>query len=112
MVYLNIFLLAICIVIVTDISDFPTTIKKLVWRFLKPGVPYRDTYLHLVQCSFCQTFWAGVICAILMHNFSLLTVTYSLLMAYATPVINYVLHWVLDALNKLITVLYALIGEK
>lgn len=110
-VYLAIFLLAVCAVIITDISDFPTSVKKAVGRILRPGQPYREFRFHPLDCSFCQTFWAGVICAILMHNFSLLTVTYSLLMAYLTSIINYALHWVRDALNKLITVLYALIGE-
>lgn len=27
---INLFLIALCIVIVTDLTDFPTTIKKLV----------------------------------------------------------------------------------
>ncbi len=30
MLAINLFLIALCIVIVTDLTDFPTTIKKLI----------------------------------------------------------------------------------
>ena len=99
-------------VIIIDIAQFPDSIKRLLWKWVwGKGKPYKDYNFKPWDCAFCMTWWSGLLCTIIMHNFSLLTVTYSLLMAYATPVINYVLHWVLDALNKLITVLYALIGE-
>lgn len=110
MIYINILLIATILVIVTDISDFPNTIKHLIWKWLKPKSPYREYRLHLIDCSFCQTWWASLICILVMGELHLYTLAFALFVAFLTPVINIALHFIYDFFVGVFNVLYRLLG--
>ena len=53
MVVINLLYIAIIITIITDMSDFPNTIKKVLRLIVSKGENSNTNYrLHLVDCSF------------------------------------------------------------
>lgn len=89
MLYLNIFIIACILVIITDLTDFFDNIKKLVWKFVYGNKkPYRTFSMKPLGCSLCETFWIGLIYIIVMGQFSILNIGFVVLMAYLTPVIR------------------------
>lgn len=99
--------IAIIIVIITDISDWVETVKKTISYILTKGKIVKTQFrLHLVDCSFCQIFWCGLIYLLVTSNFTLMYVAIvCLLSAFAGLIKNGIL-LVEDIVTKIIQLIY------
>ena len=108
MMYLNILLIAVIFVCITDLTDFPITLKSLISKILTKGKIETPNYrLHLLDCSLCQTFWASLIYIIVIGQFNFLPIAYILLVAVNTQLIKQVLLCV----NKVLTDIFKIISD-
>lgn len=103
---LDIFLIALILVIITDISGFPQDgltplLRKITGS--KTGTPSK-----IFTCSFCQTNWAGLFYLIVTGQLSLLSYAIVLLLATMTPVIYAGVMFIKDLFFKLFEWLYTL----
>lgn len=100
------FLIAVCCVLVIDISGFMDTVKRAIWKWVwKEKRPYQDFDLKPFTCSFCSTWW---ICFfyLLFTGLTLPLMALALFYAFLTPVIKDVLYFIRDFFTKLIGCLY------
>lgn len=75
-------------VLVVDIAQFPTEIKRALFRWIKgKDTPYRDYSLKPWDCATCLTWWTGLIW-ILITGFRFDYVVLCLGIACFTPTIK------------------------
>ena len=103
---LDLFLIALILVIITDVSGFPQDgltplIRKITGS--KTG-----TISKIFTCSFCQMNWAGLAYLIITGQFSLLSYAIVLLLATMTPVIYAGVMFIKDLFFKVFEFLYGL----
>lgn len=96
-------LIALICVMVIDISGFIPSMEGLLakWigtRSVKIPKPF--------SCSLCSTFWASMIYALCVGQFSLPVVAYSLFVAIMTPVISDLIWNVRDFVGLMIIALF------
>ena len=66
---MELLLIAICVVILVDLSGFIETIKHWIWDFTyKKKREYRDFDFRPFSCSFCMTHWASNVYVINYNN--------------------------------------------
>lgn len=107
MIYLNLLLIAICIVCVVDLTDFPTTIKRAISFIMTRGKLVKDDYrIHFVDCSLCITFWVGLLYLILTSHLTILTLAVLLLIAVNTMTICSIIKLIMDIINICIKKIY------
>ena len=95
---INLLYIAIIITVITDMSDFPITIKKLLRLIASKGENSNTNYrLHLVDCSFCQIFWCCMIYLLIVGELSLFTIAISLLMALLPDLISGTINLIKDS---------------
>ena len=71
-IILDLLCISIILVFITDITDFPSNVKKWISWVLTKGKIVKDGYrLHLIDCSTCQLWWAGIIYLLCTGNFTL-----------------------------------------
>lgn len=100
---LNLFLIAVIVVIVIDISGITLSIKSSIKRLLTRGRMSDPNYsLKPLDCSFCMTFWTGLVWLLVTHSFSLWMLTYLLLLCVMTPVIRDVIILIRELFIKII----------
>lgn len=100
---LDLFLIAVIVVIVIDISGITLSIKSSIKRLLTRGRMSDPNYsLKPLDCSFCMTFWTGLVWLLVIHNFSLWMLTYLLLLCVMTPVIMDVIILIRELFIKII----------
>ena len=100
---LNLFLIAVIVVIVIDISGITLSIKSSIKRLLTKGRMSDPNYsLKPLDCSFCMTFWTGLVWLLVTHSFSLWMLTYLLLLCVMTPVIRDVIILIRELFIKII----------
>lgn len=110
MVIINLLYIAIIITIITDMSDFPNTIKKVLRLIVSKGENSNTNYrLHLVDCSFCQIFWCCMIYLLIVGELSLFTVAISLLIALLPELISGTINLVKDSVIFIIQKLNSLL---
>lgn len=103
---LDLFLIAVICVIIIDLSGVTLSIKSGIKRILTKGMMSDPNYsLKPIDCSFCITFWSGLVYMLVGHSFSLWMLTYLLLLCVMTPVIRDVIILIRDLMIKLINVL-------
>lgn len=108
MMYLNILFIAVIFVCITDLTDFPITLKSLISKLLTKGKIETPNYkLHLLDCSLCQTFWASLIYIIVIGQFSILSLAYILFIAVNTNIVKKVLLTV----NKILFDIFKIISD-
>lgn len=96
-------LIALFWVLVVDIAQFPTEIKRALFRWIKgKDTPYRDYSLKPVDCATCLTWWTGLIW-IIVAGFRFDYVVLCLGIACFTPTIKDIilltrdfLGWIID----------------
>jgi hypothetical protein len=71
-------------------------LKRVIWRWLKGDVPFRDFPLKPLDCELCLTWWSGLAYIIISGILSLMTLLYVALAAWCTPIIVEVLQLVVD----------------
>ena len=105
---LDIFLIALILVVITDISGFPEDGLAPLFRKItgsKNGVPSK-----IFTCSFCQTNWVGLFYLIVTGQLSLASYAIVLLFATMTPVIYMGVLFLKDLFTKIIEWLYYTLG--
>lgn len=100
---LDLFLIAVIVVIIIDISGITLSIKSSIKRLLTRGRMSDPNYsLKPLDCSFCMTFWTGLVWLLVTHSFSLWMLTYLLLLCVMTPVIMDVIILIRELFIKII----------
>ena len=100
---LNLFLIAVIVVIVIDLSGITLSIKSSIKRLLTRGRMSDPNYsLKPIDCSFCMTFWTGLVWLLVTHSFSLWMLTYLLLLCVMTPVIGQVIILIRELFIKIL----------
>ena len=100
---LDLFLIAVIVVIVIDISGITLSIKSGIKRLLTRGMMSDPNYsLKPIDCSFCMTFWTGLVWLLVTHSFSLWMMTYLLLLCVMTPVIRDVIILIRELFIKIL----------
>lgn len=100
---LDLFLIAVIVVIIIDLSGITLSIKSGIKRLLTRGRMSDPNYsLKPIDCSFCMTFWTGLVWLLVTHSFSLWMLTYLLLLCVMTPVIRDVIILIRELFIKII----------
>lgn len=99
----DILLIAVIIVVIIDISGFIDSLKSGLKKVLTKG-RMSDPYYSLkpFDCSFCMTFWTGLIWLLVTHNVTLWMLAYLLLICVMTPVIKDVIILIRETMLKII----------
>lgn len=96
------FIAVICVVII-DISGFTDSWKSLLKRILTKGRFSEPNYsLKPFDCSFCITWWTGVVYMLITHSMSLWMTAYLLGICVMTPVIRDIIILIRETLLKII----------
>ena len=105
--FFNMFLISLIVVIIVDISDFPSTLKKIISSILTKGKFKTDKYqFHLIDCSFCIQWWVNLIYIICIGQFSLLAVAFILMLSVFTPILKDIIILLKDICIKIINKFY------
>lgn len=111
--WLNILLIAIILVIVTDLSGIVEYIKSHLYFKLRGTYDYPPSWdspiIHLMSCSLCQTWWVGLVYLIVIGQVTIPAIAYLLAIAYLTTTIKDILVLVKEILTKAIDKLFNLI---
>lgn len=115
---LYLFLIALMIVYVTDITGFPQSMLQVVWQYAYPKVPMPEDLswekvrplLKILECSRCQTWWVTLIVSLCCGWLTLPIAAYCLMLSYLTPLFKDLMVLVLDYLCKLVDTLATYIG--
>lgn len=100
---IDIIWIAIIWVVILDISGFMDHLKSWIKRLVTGGRMSDPNYsLKPIDCSFCMTFWSGLVYLWITHTFSLWMVCYLLLVCVMTPVIQLILITFRDIFIKII----------
>ena len=95
--------LTLILVIITDMTDWPFTVKKVIsWLLTKGKLVKTNFRFHLVDCSLCQVTWCGIIYLLIKGALTLETLYYVLLLAIFTVPIKNLLQLIIDAVNTFI----------
>lgn len=98
-------LLIICLVnvLIIDISGFIPALKRLISNILTKKKINTDNFrLKPFDCSFCMTFWTGLIYTIVIGQFTLVNLLIILLLAFMTEPFLRILLLIKDLILKLI----------
>lgn len=96
------FIAVICVVII-DISGFTDSWKSGLKRILTKGRFSEPNYsLKPFDCSFCITWWTGVVYMLITHSMSLWMTAYLLGICVMTPVIRDIIILIRETLLKII----------
>lgn len=80
MMIINLILIGLSIVIITDFTDFSDTAKRFFcWVLTRGKVSTSDYVFHLLDCSLCQTFWIGVLYVMIMLIMGYISAKYLIL---------------------------------
>lgn len=100
---LELLLIAVICVIIIDISGVIESIKSGIKRLLTNGRMSDPNYsLKPLDCSFCITFWTGLVYLLCIHSVSLWMLTYLLLICVMTPVIRGLIVLIRDLFIKIL----------
>lgn len=111
--WLNILLIAIICVMITDLSGVVDYIKRHLYHYLTGNYNYPDTWdtpiIHLMSCSFCQTWWIGLLYLILIGGLSFGSIAYLLIISYLTTTFRDMIVFFKTVLDKAIDKLFKII---
>ena len=103
-VLLDVLLIALITVNITDISGIVQHIEDSLSRWLK----LRSVHIKILECSYCQTHWLGLLYLLISGNLTLFNYAMLLIVCLMTPVMYSMLILIREGLNKVV----ALISEK
>lgn len=111
--WLNIFLLAIILVIITDLSGIVEYVKSHLYFRLRGTYDYPPSWdspiIHLMSCSLCQTWWVGLVYLIVIGQVTIPAIAYLLAIAYLTTTIKDIIVFIKETLTKAIDKLFKMI---
>lgn len=94
MIYLNILLICIFWVCVSDIARFGESIEQIISRRKGKKV----TLNKIFKCSLCQTWWTSLLYLIITSNLSILNITFTIFIAINSTIIKDVISLLQDAI--------------
>ena len=105
--FLYMLLLQVIVVIIVDLSDFPSTLKKLISSILTKGKFKTDNYqFHLIDCSFCIQWWVNLIYIICIGQFSIPYIAFALFLSVMCTISKDIILLIRDIFVKLINKFY------
>lgn len=111
--WLNIFLIAVILVIITDLSGIVEYIKSHLYYKLRGTYNYPPSWdtpiIHLLSCSLCQTWWVGLVYLIVIGQVTIPAIAYLLAIAYLTTTIRDIIVFIKEVLTKAIDKLFKMI---
>lgn len=112
MTLINLFLIALIVVFIVDISGAVDSLKSgIKWVLTKKQMSGSDYRLKPLDCSLCMTFWSCLIYLFVIGEFTLPYITVACLLAAFSDIIkNYIL-LVGDILTKMNQLIYKLIDK-
>jgi hypothetical protein len=106
-VILDLFFIQVIFVFITDITDFPSNVKKGISWVLTKGKIVKDDYrLHLLDCSLCQIWWSGIIYLFCTSNFTLPYLAIVCLLCTFTGLLKDCILLIEDIARKVINIIY------
>ena len=102
-------LVIICLVnvLIIDLSGIITDLKLLISKWLtKDKIATTNFRIKPFDCSFCMTFWTGLIYTLVIGQFTLVNLLIILLLAFFTEPIKQSLLLIKDLLIKMIDKIY------
>ncbi len=111
--WLNILLIAIILVIITDLSGIVEYFKSHLYYRLRGTYDYPASWdtpvIHLISCSLCQVWWVGLLYLIVIHQLTIPAIAYLLVVSYLTTTIKDLLVLFKEVLTRGIDKLFKLI---
>lgn len=103
MTLLNLIIICLVNVLIIDISGFVPSVKSFISKLLtNKQLDTTNFRLKPFDCSFCMTFWTGLIYTIVIGQFTLVNLLIILLLAFMTEPIYRILLLIKDTILKLI----------
>ena len=107
---LNLLLICLMIVYVTDITGFPQEMLKVVWRYAFKNKPFPEyltwqdihPLLKIFECSRCQTWWVTFIVSLCCGWLSVPIAAYCMFLSLMTPVFKDILILVVDFVTRMV----------
>lgn len=113
--WLNILLIAVILVIITDLSGIVEYIKSHLYFKLRGTYNYPETWdtpiIHLLSCSFCQTWWLGLLYLIVIGKVTIPAIAYLLVICLLTTTIRDLLALFKEILTKAIDKMFKMIKD-
>ena len=113
--WLNILLIAVILVIITDLSGIVEYFKSHLYFKLRGTYNYPPSWdtplIHLISCSLCQVWWVGLIYLIVIHQVTIPAIAYLLVISYLTTTIKDILAFIKELLTKAIDKLFRIIKD-
>ena len=115
---IELLLIALMIVYVTDLTGFPQSMLEVLWHYAykdKP-MPYDLTWtrihplLKICECSTCQTWWVTLIVTICCGWWSVPMMAYCAFLSYMAPVFKDVLLVARDFVTEMINTIATYFG--
>lgn len=107
MILLELFTICLVNVILIDLSGIMTSIKSFISKLLtNKQLDTTNFRLKPFDCSFCMTFWTGLIYLICLNQFNIYHLLFVLILAFFTGPIKLTLEFIKDLYCKLINTLY------
>jgi hypothetical protein len=103
MILLKLTIICLVNVLIIDISGFIESVKSLISKLLtNKQIDTINFSLKPFDCSFCMTFWTGLIYTIVIGQFTLVNLLIILLLAFMTEPFYRILLLIKDMILKLI----------
>ena len=103
MTLLNLIIICLVNVLIIDISGFIQSVKSFISKLLtNKQLDTTNFRLKPFDCSFCMTFWTGLIYTLVIGQFTLVNLLIILLLAFMTEPIYRILLLIKDTILKLI----------
>lgn len=93
--YIDLFEIAIIVVIIVDISGIVDEVKGLIGRLLN----ITNVRLKPLDCSLCLNFWVSMAYLLITNELSITAVMVTLLLSTMTPVIQDLIYLIRDILG-------------
>lgn len=110
--FLNLLYINIFVVICIDRLKIDQPLKRLWWRWVMRGVPYRDFSAKPFDCSLCLSWWVGLAWLVFADHFTFANVILDLVLATFNFVINNALIVIEELLTLLMDIILCAISQK
>lgn len=103
MTVLNLIIISLVNVLIIDISGFIDSVKSLISKVLtNKQIDTTNFSLKPFDCSFCMTFWTGLLYTLVIGQFTLVNLLIILLLAFMTEPVYRILLLIKDMILKII----------
>lgn len=105
--YLVLLLTTLIVVNIVDISGFIDTLKQWIWKWAWRGKrEFKDFDFRPFSCTYCMSWWVGLIYLICSGTITLPLVVYQLFLSYLTPIIKDIIQMIKDMCVRILDMIY------